>query len=304
MDRYGFLLNHLSNIIDGKNILINEPMKKHTSMKTGGCADVMIIPANKAQLLSAIGLINKYDFNYYVMGNGTNLIVRDKGIRGIVIKTGYVNKINIHGNIIESEAGALLSKIANIALKNGLGGMEFASGIPGTIGGAVAMNAGAYDREIKDIVIKTEYINRNGEILTVRGDEHQFGYRTSIFQKRGDIVLSTLIELKQAEKNDIMNIMTDFNNKRKQKQPLDMPSAGSIFKRPVGYYAGKLIEDCGLKGYSIGGAVISGKHCGFIVNNGNATTQDVIKLIEYVQDTVMKKYGIRLETEVKIIGEE
>ena len=168
MDRYGFLLNHLSNIIDGKNILINEPMKKHTSMKTGGCADVMIIPANKAQLLSAIGLINKYDFNYYVMGNGTNLIVRDKGIRGIVIKTGYVNKINIHGNIIESEAGALLSKIANIALKNGLGGMEFASGIPGTIGGAVAMNAGAYDREIKDIVIKTEYINRNGEILTVR----------------------------------------------------------------------------------------------------------------------------------------
>jgi UDP-N-acetylmuramate dehydrogenase len=211
--------------------------------------------------------------------------------------------LEVCGKNIGCEAGLLLSKIANAALKNGLGGMEFASGIPGTIGGAVVMNAGAYGREMKDIVAETECINQEGKLLKIKGNEHQFGYRTSIFQKKDYIVLSTVLKLNSSEKADILSIMSDLNKKRREKQPIDMPSAGSVFKRPVGYYAGKLIEDCGLRSHSIGGATISEKHCGFIINNGSATSKDVIELIRYVQETVERKYGIKLETEVKTIGE-
>jgi UDP-N-acetylmuramate dehydrogenase len=304
VERYNELIESLSTIISEKNILQNESMKNHTSFKIGGCADIMVLPQNYEQLAQTVRLCREQNIEYFLMGNGSNLLVTDKGIRGVVIKTvNFLNKIEVYENYIECEAGVLLSKLAHAALQNGLTGLEFASGIPGTLGGAVVMNAGAYDGEMKDVVIETKYIDEDGKFCTVAGEQHKFGYRTSIFQGTNKIVVSSRLKLEYGDKKSIKEKMDDLNKRRRDKQPLEMPSAGSVFRRPEGYYAGKLIQDSGLRGYSIGGAQVSEKHCGFIVNKGNATAQDVLDLIKYIQETVKSKFGVALDTEVKVIGE-
>ncbi|MDK2799723.1 MAG: UDP-N-acetylmuramate dehydrogenase [Clostridiales bacterium] len=304
MTQYKEFIDLLKTIVDEAGILLDEPMKNHTSFKIGGCADIVVLPENSEQLAKLIKLSNQQKVKYLIMGNGSNLLVTDKGIRGMVIKTyNCLNKIKVDGNYIESESGVLLSKLANMALQNGLTGLEFASGIPGTVGGAVVMNAGAYGGEMKDVVIETKYIDEKGNINIITGEQHGFGYRTSIFQRTNKIIVNSKFKLKYGDKNKIKEEMDDLNKRRRDKQPLEMPSAGSIFRRPEGYYAGKLIQDSGLAGYSIGGAQVSPKHCGFIVNTGNATAQDVLQLIKHIQETVKSKFGVELQTEVKVVGE-
>lgn len=291
--------------VGAENVKVRELMKLHTSFKVGGPADVLAIPKSVEQLKRTVDICNAVGVDYHVMGNGTNLVVRDKGIRGVVIKI-YDNMSNyaVNGDTIEAEAGLLLSKLSNIATANELSGCEFASGIPGTLGGAVAMNAGAYGGEMKDVVVRTEYMDIYGSIKAVEGDGHQFGYRTSFIQKQKGIVLKSTIKLKKSNREDIELLVKDLTDKRTSKQPLDMPSAGSVFKRPEGYFTGKLVEDCGLRGYRIGGAQVSCKHCGFIVNEGNATAADVISLIEHIKAEVKARFGVDLQTEVRIVGEE
>lgn len=288
-------------IVAPENIKIDEPMKKHTSFKVGGNAGIMVFPDDELQIKQIIDVCKKNNVKYFIMGNGSNLIVSDKGINAVVIKLfDNFSGIFVKENILEVKAGTLLSKISSEALNHSLSGLEFASGIPGTLGGAIIMNAGAYGSEMKDIVYKTFFIDKAGNFSSVEGKEHDFGYRTSIFQKNEGIVLKSELKLVQGNPKQIKCKMNELNTKRREKQPLDMPSAGSIFKRPPGYFAGKLIEDCGLKGFRIGGAEVSTKHSGFIVNRGNATSDDIINVIEYVKEEVKKKFGVMLETEVKI----
>lgn len=301
----------IERIAGKENIKIDEPMKNHISFKVGGHADVLVIPESITMLHEILVVCKKESIPYFVMGNGTNLIVRDKGIRGVVIKTrDKLDKYSVYkdyegsDNVIEAEAGILVSRLSSIALKHGLSGFEFASGIPGTLGGAITMNAGAYDGEMKDVVLKTQYISSEGKIEILEGHQHQFGYRTSFIQKERGIILKSWLKLCKDDKTKMQERIECMAAKREKSQPLDMPNAGSIFKRPQGYYTAPLIEECGLKGYSIGGAQVSTKHCGFIVNTGNATAQDVINVIRHIQSTVKKRYGLELETEVKIIGDE
>jgi len=295
----------LENIAGKENVKTDEPMKNHTSFKIGGPADFFVTPCSVYSLCEVIKLCNNEKLPIFIMGNGTNLLVSDKGIRGVVVKI-YDNLSDFHvkEDCIEAYGGILLSKLSDIALENGLTGFEFASGIPGTLGGAVAMNAGAYGGEMKDVVVETEYIDKEGNIKIVRGEEHQFGYRTSFIQKQSGIAVKSLIKLKKGDKSSIKALIDDLTARRRDKQPLEMPSAGSVFKRPEGYFAGKLIEDCGLRGYSIGDAQVSEKHCGFIVNKGNATAKDILDLIRYIQKTVKDKFSVDLQTEVRIVGEQ
>jgi UDP-N-acetylmuramate dehydrogenase len=293
-------------IVGKNNIKINEPMKNHTSFKVGGPADILVTPENALMLEEILNLCKEKNIPYFILGSGTNIIVRDKGIRGITIKTkDKLNKCTIcDDNIMEAEAGALIAELSTIACKHGLSGLEFASGIPGTLGGAVIMNAGAYGWETKDVALKTKYIDAEGKIKILEGEEHKFGYRTSIIQKTKGIVLKSWLRLSGDDKIKIKERISSMSKKRGESQPLDMPSAGSVFKRPEGYYTAPLIEECGLKGYSIGGAQISNKHCGFIVNTGNATARNIIDVIDHIKGVIKDKYNLVLETEVKIIGEE
>lgn len=292
-------------IVGAGNVYIDEPMKRHTSFKVGGPADILVTPNTMDHLGKILEICKKHSIPFFIMGNGTNLIVRDKGIRGVVIKIlDRFNKWEVKGEIITAEAGILLSRLSTVALTHGLTGLEFASGIPGTLGGAVTMNAGAYDGEMKDVVMSTRYIDKQGVIKTVEGIQHQFGHRDSFIQREGGIVLSTRLQLKKGNREEIRAKMNELNRRRKDKQPLEMPSAGSVFRRPEGHYTGKLVEDCGLKGYRIGGAQVSEKHCGFIVNAGDASAEDIVTLIGAVQNNVKEKFGVELNTEVKIVGEE
>lgn len=297
------IVDKLKNIVSEENIYINESMKKHTSFKIGGPADVLVIPQSRDELINIIKLTRDENVPFFILGNGTNLLVTEKGIRGIVIKLSALKNIAVDGNIIISEAGALLSAIANIALANELTGFEFASGIPGTLGGAITMNAGAYGPEIKDVVSKVEAIDRRGVTYELKNELMRFSYRNSIIQSDNMVVLRAWIKLSKGNYEEIKTKMNELNSKRREKQPLEYPSAGSVFKRPSGYYAGKLIEDAGLKGYIIGDAQISEKHCGFIINRGNASFEDVINLIKHIQKEVKGKFGVDLVTEVKIVGE-
>ncbi|KRQ87102.1 UDP-N-acetylenolpyruvoylglucosamine reductase [Caloramator mitchellensis] len=292
------LLNIFNN-----NILFDEPMKNHTSFKVGGPADILVIPENKEQLISAIRICNDQSVPFMIIGNGSNLLVKDGGIRGVVIKTSHLNKVWAEGDRIFAECGATLAKASAEALKNSLKGMEFASGIPGSVGGAIFMNAGAYGGEIKDIVEKVTAVDFNGNIINLSNEDLKFAYRSCIVQKEKLIVLEVEFKLSKGNYDEIKALMEDLNKRRSDKQPLNYPSAGSVFKRPEGYFAGKLIEDAGLKGISIGGAMVSEKHAGFIINYNNATADDVLKLIKKVQDVVLDKFGVKLETEVKIVGE-
>lgn len=294
----------LINQIPGVSAVVDEPMSGHTSFRIGGPADVFARPADLTGLSEILRICRENSIPAMVMGNGTNLIVRDKGIRGVVIQlTDNMCGYEVKGEEICAEAGILISRLSKIALEHELTGLEFAEGIPGTLGGAVTMNAGAYDGDMSMVVKSTEYLGQDGQIHVIDNSMHCFGKRSSIIQSNGGIVLRSVISLKKGDKEKIKEKMDEYHARRCEKQPLDMPSAGSIFKRPEGHFAGKLVQDCGLRGFRIGGAEVSGLHCGFIVNAGGATAQDVLSLIKHIQDTVMDRYGVELQTEVKIVGE-
>lgn len=294
----------IENIAGKENVKVDELMKRHTSFKIGGPADILVAPTSVSDICEIIKLCNREKLPIFIMGNGTNLLVSDKGIRGVVIKIyDNLNGYLVNEDCIEAYGGILLSKLSNIALESELAGLEFASGIPGTLGGAVAMNAGAYGGEIKDVVTETEFIDREGNTRVIKEDEHQFGYRTSFIQKQSGIAIRSVIKLKKGDRTSIKVSIDDLTGRRQDKQPLEMPSAGSVFKRPEGYFAGKLIEDCGLRGYTIGGAQVSNKHCGFIVNTGEATSKDVMDLVRHIQKTVKTKFDVELQTEIRVVGE-
>lgn len=297
------IVNEYKKHLGEKNVKISEPMSKHTTFRIGGCADIFVTPENDEQILKSVEIAKNNNIDYYIVGNGSNLLVRDNGFRGVIIQIykSYSN-IEVNGNVITAQAGALLSSVAKTAFSNSLTGMECLSGIPGTIGGAVCMNAGAYGAEIKDIITKVKVI-RNNEITIISNVEADFGYRHSKIMDEGIIVLEAEIKLEKGNSYEIKKKMTELMTKRNEKQPVELPSAGSTFKRPEGYFAGKLIDDSGLRGYSVGQAQVSPKHCGFVVNNGGATAKEVLTLIDNVSDIVMDKFGVKLEPEVRIIGE-
>lgn len=294
---------NILDVLPSDIIRTNEPMSNHTSFKIGGKADYFITPNNINELKAVINVCKQNGIYYYIIGNGSNLLVGDKGFNGAIIQIyTNMNSFLVTETIIKAEAGIMLSKLANIALDNNLTGLEFASGIPGTLGGAVSMNAGAYGGEMKQIINKCTVMNEKGEIYELCNQELEFDYRKSIISKSNLIVLNAEIGLNCGDYNKIKNYMSDLNQRRKAKQPLEFPSAGSVFKRPHNNFAGKLIMDAGLKGFSIGGAQISEKHCGFIINKDNAKAQDVLDLIKYIQQVVNQKFNIWLETEIKFIG--
>ncbi len=286
-------------------LLQDEPMKKHTTFRIGGPADYYAEP-DMSRISKLIEMAKACDMPVTVIGNGSNLLVGDKGIRGLVIGIGKgMSEITAQGNgrIITAGAGAILAAVAAKAAEASLSGLEFASGIPGSVGGAVVMNAGAYGGEIKDVLIDATVLTADGELKTVTRDELDLSYRHSIVPEKGYIVLSARFRLTPKPQDEIKAYMAELRAKRVEKQPLEYPSAGSTFKRPEGYFAGKLIMDAGLRGYSVGDAQVSGKHCGFVVNKGEATAADVLTLIKDVQETVLKQFGVKLEPEVKMIGE-
>ena len=288
--------------IPKENIYINEQMSKHTSLKIGGPADLFVKIKTLEELKYILKEAKGKNIPITIIGNGTNLLVKDNGIRGIVLQL-KLDEIKIDNTIIEAGSGALLPKVSKIAYENSLSGLEFASGIPGTIGGAITMNAGAYGGEFKDIVINTTYIDSNLNIHTIDNEKHKFEYRNSIFKNNDFIILSTKLQLFKSEKEKIKNKMEENLNKRKSTQPMNYPNAGSIFKRGKDFITAELIDKCGLKGYNIGDAHVSEKHAGFIVNKGKATAKDVICLIEHIKQVVYEKYKVNIETEIKIIGE-
>ena len=296
-------LTELENIMAGSGIFMEEPMKKHTTFRVGGPADVLVQPDETA-LAAVLGLCRQYHVPYSFIGNGSNLLVGDKGIRGVVIEmTDPMGNIEVHGTRITAQAGAMLSKIANTAASNGLGGMEFAAGIPGSVGGAVVMNAGAYGGEMKDIIERVYVLDENGAQLELDRDALDLSYRHSCIPEKKYIVTKVVLELVPRDEVEIRSKMKELNEKRAEKQPLQYPSAGSTFKRPEGYFAGKLIMDAGLRGYQVGGAQVSEKHCGFVINKGDATAADICQLMRDVSDKVQAQSGVVLEPEVKMIGE-
>lgn len=286
-------------------ILFDEPMKNHTSFKIGGPADVLIIPEREEEIVNAIRFCRENQIKYFIMGNGSNLLVKDTGIRGVVIKVANgFDRIEVIGERVICQSGALLSKVAKYALKHSLTGFEFASGIPGTIGGAIAMNAGAYGGEMKDVVSKVKAIDRNNNIVELTNADMNFRYRGSLVSDENLIVLGVELNLQKGDYSSIEAKMKDLTERRVSKQPLEYPSAGSTFKRPEGYFAGKLIEDAGLRGVRYGDAQVSEKHCGFVINVGEATFDHVITLIRMIQKVVYDKFNVKLEPEVKIIGDD
>ena len=297
--------NDLLKIVDKEDIKIDEPMKNHISFKVGGPADILVRPKTEQQLSDILKYISKNELPYLIIGNGSNLLIKDGGIRGIVIEFGdNFNNFEIKDNIITAQAGTLLAVIGKAALREGLTGFECISGIPGSLGGGLAMNAGAYGGEIKSVVKSVRVMNPQGEIFEFTNEQMKFEYRRSVLTNSDYIVLSAELELKKGNYDEIKELMLDLTNRRTTKQPLNLPSAGSTFKRPEGHFAGKLIDDCGLRGLTLRGAQVSEKHCGFVVNIGEATAKDILDLIYVVKSTVLNKYGIMLEEEVKILGED
>lgn len=300
------IIEELLDQIQGCGVIrTDEPMADHTSFKVGGPADVFVRPDSAESLLNILASCKAKEIPAMIMGNGTNLIVRDKGIRGVVIQlTDNFSSYEVIDGEITAEAGIMLSRLSRIALEHGLGGLEFAEGIPGTLGGAVTMNAGAYDGEMSMIVKGVQYLGSDGQVRALDNRQLSFGKRASFVQSDGGVVLKARISLKKGDCKSISAKMDEFRRKRREKQPLELPSAGSVFKRPEGNFAGKLIQDCGLRGCRIGGAEVSCLHCGFIVNVDNASAGDVISLIRHIQDKVYDGYGVQLQPEVKIVGEE
>lgn len=297
------LIEAMRQIVSADNLLINEPMSRHTTFRTGGPACLFLRPENQDQLKKVMDFVRRLGTDYFVLGNGSNLLVSDEGYDGVIISLSKFNKVELKGtNQIYVEAGAMNSTIASFARDNALTGFEFAAGIPGTIGGAMIMNAGAYGGEMAQVVTEVTVLSPEGEIMVLDNNTMEFGYRTSAIKNKGFIVLSVLLTLKRGKEEEITAQMKELAEKRRDKQPLEYPSAGSTFKRPEGYFAGKLIEDAGLRGFSVGDAQVSEKHCGFVVNKGSATSTDIYNLIKEVQKVVYEKANVRLEPEVIILG--
>lgn len=283
-------------------IRINEPMKRHTSFRAGGCAEWFAIPETAEELCAVLMLCKKAEIPWYVLGNGSNLLVSDQGFAGMIISMEKFDCLEVQDGQMRAGSGVLLSKAANEALKSGLTGLEFAAGIPGSIGGAAVMNAGAYGSEMKDVLHSVTVLTNTGEKKQIPAEELELGYRTSCILKKEWIVLETEFSLRQGEPEAIRAQMNDLAVKRREKQPLEFPSAGSTFKRPIGHFAGKLIEDAGLKGFSVGGAAVSEKHAGFVINRDQASASDIYSLCRQVEEIVKEKFGVSLELEVKLLG--
>lgn len=297
-------IENLSRIVPKENIVLNELMSRHTTFRVGGEAACLIKVSDSRELSKIITFLKQTEHDFFVLGNGSNLLVSDNGYDGVVLKLeGEFSEIHTDGLKLVSGAGVSLAKAAKTAMEEGLTGMEFASGIPGTLGGAIVMNAGAYDGEMKQIVKEVTVMDQEGNILVLDNETMEFGYRTSVIKNRPFIVLSAVLMLQEGKSEEIKAKMDDFAERRREKQPLEYASAGSTFKRPEGYFAGKLIMDAGLRGFSIGGAQVSEKHCGFIINTGNASATDISELIAEVQDRVKEQFGVMLEPEVIRIGQ-
>ena len=296
--------NQLLTVLNKEKVYLDEPMKKHITFRVGGPADYFVIPSTVEEVKEIVALCKKEGMPYYILGNGSNLLVGDKGYRGVMIQIyKEMSGIEVDGEIIRVQAGALLSRIGVTALEAELQGFEFAAGIPGTMGGAVVMNAGAYGGEMKDILVDATVLTPEGEVLVLKNEELELGYRTSVIAKKNYIVLEATVKLAKGSKEEIRGRMDELKVQRTTKQPLEYPSAGSTFKRPTGYFAGKLIQDAGLRGFQVGGAQVSEKHCGFVINKDNATAADVVELMKQVADKVHAEFGVTLEPEVKRIGE-
>lgn len=285
-------------------LLTMEPMKNHTSFRIGGPADALALPKTPEEVAKVVRFCHEHARPYYVIGNGSNLLVSDAGYRGLVLKLyRNFNDIQVNGETITVQSGAMLAAVARMAYQNGMTGLEFASGIPGTVGGAVVMNAGAYGGEVKDVLREVTALTKEGEVLTIPVKDLKLGYRSSVIPENGWIVLGAVFQLKKGDTEQIRARMEKLKEQRTAKQPLDLPSAGSTFKRPEGYFAGKLIMDAGLRGFTVGGAQVSEKHCGFVVNCGNATAEDVWTLICEVKRRVKEASGVELEPEIKLLGD-
>lgn len=294
----------LFHTIDKEKIYVNEKMEKHTTFRIGGPADYFVMPSDVTDVKAVIELCEQEKVPYYVVGNGSNLLVGDKGFRGVIIQiAGNMNQLQADGEVITAQAGCSLAQIAGKALDEELAGFEFAAGIPGTLGGAVRMNAGAYGGEIKDVLESAVVLTREGKVMELSVSEMEFDYRTSIIERTGWTILGGKIRLHKGKREKIKAVMDDLREKRVSKQPLEYPSAGSTFKRPKGYFAGKLIQDAGLRGFRVGGACVSEKHSGFVINIDHATADDVVSLMEQVDEKVRAQFGVGLEPEVRRIGE-
>jgi len=304
MNHYGKYKNLFSKIYKESQIQLDARMSESIYFKVGGPVDILLTPNYIQQLKETISICKENEIPYYVIGNGSNLLVKDGGIRGVVIKLCELNKIERVGNKIIAECGALLKDVSTEATKGALSGFQFACGIPGSVGGAVFMNAGAYDGEISFVIESAEILDDNQEIKTLSKEELNLGYRQSIVMKNGYVVLSATFDLIFGDKEKIQARVDELTTRREDRQPLEYPSAGSTFKRPEGYFAGKLIEDAGLKGFAIGGACVSTKHAGFVINKGNGTAKDVLDVIYHVKDEVKKQFGVDLYPEVRILGED
>ena len=295
----------LNNVIGRDSILIDEPMSRHTTFRVGGPADFFVTPKAKEEVRDVIRICKEAGMPYYIIGNGSNLLVSDAGYRGVIVQIyKEMNEVKVEGDLVKAQAGALLSGIAAKALGAELSGFEFASGIPGTIGGACMMNAGAYGGEMKDVLESVTVLTGKGKIIELGRNELELGYRTSVIAKKGYIVLGAALKLERGDGEKIKTYMDELKEKRVTKQPLEYPSAGSTFKRPEGYFAGKLIEDAGLRGFQVGGAQVSEKHCGFVINRDHATAADIMELMRQVQIRVKENSGVDLEPEVKRLGDE
>ena len=303
------LINKINTIVPENQIRVDEPMSKHTSFRIGGPADVVVIVCNEKELSGLLKLFHDEDVRYMLVGNGSDLLFADEGFRGVIVKLGgnfeHIEVVDSIGETIRVGAARMLSSTANFARDNGLTGLEFASGIPGTFGGALFMNAGAYGGEIKDVIESVTLMKSDGStVYELSGEEMEFSYRNSVLQHNDDIAIYARVRLHKDDKESISERMNDFTEKRRAKQPINFPSAGSTFKRPVGGYAAALIEDAGLKGRTVGGAQVSEKHSGFVINIGDATSKDVRGLIDIVAREVEEHSGIKLEPEVRIIDAE
>lgn len=298
------LYDELKNIISEDKIKVDEPMRSHTTFRVGGPAAFFVTPQTNEEVKAVVACCKAQNVPYYIVGNGSNLLVSDHGYQGVIIQIFKgMNEITIEGNVIKAQAGALLSAVANRALDAELTGFEFAAGIPGTLGGACVMNAGAYGGEMKDVLETVTVLTEDGEILILKKEELELGYRTSVIAKKNYVVLEVVICLEKGEKAAIKGYMDELREKRITKQPLEYPSAGSTFKRPEGYFAGKLIQDANLRGFQVGGAQVSEKHCGFVINKDNATAANVVELMRQVSEKVEAEFGVKLEPEVKRLGE-
>ena len=298
------IIEKFNNLLGQEKVKINEPMNRHTTFRIGGPADYFLLPSSPEEVKGIIEICREEAVPYFILGNGSNLLVSDEGYRGVILQL-YRNygDICVEGDEIRANAGALLSQIASAARNASLTGFEFAGGIPGTLGGAVVMNAGAYGGEMKDVLKEVTVMTGDGEIITLPAEKLEMGYRTSVVKTKGYLVLSAVLALKKGDQEAIKARMKELTEQRVSKQPLEFPSAGSTFKRPEGYFAGKLIMDAGLRGYQTGGAQVAEKHCGFVINKDNATAADVCRLMKDVQDKVKEQFGVTLEPEVKFLGD-